>query len=50
MADHSHAHPHGLQPAAPRALSLLRLSLAERLAGVGVMLGLLWLGVIATIS
>jgi hypothetical protein len=45
---HRHAHTHA-RAAAP-TLSLLRLSAAQRLAGAGVVLGLLWLAVLATVA
>jgi hypothetical protein len=50
MAAHSHAHSHS-QPrrADPPALSLLRLSVAERLIVVALALGALWAAVLATI-
>ena len=38
----AHAHPHGASPAHFSGFSLLRLSALERLAGVGVILALLW--------
>lgn len=47
--DRSNAHVHRAAAADP-TLSLLRLSASERLLGVGVMLALLWLVVLATIA
>ena len=45
---HRHAHVHAR--AAEPTLSLLRLSAAQRLAGAGVVLALLWLAVLATVG
>ena len=42
MGDHHHHAPAVRATAATPTLSLLRLSAVERLAGVGVVLGVLW--------
>jgi hypothetical protein len=48
-AEHHDGHVHHAQAANP-TLSLLRLSAGERLLGTGLVLGLLWMMVLATIA
>jgi len=42
MTHHHHAHDHPHAPQIQSSPSLLRLSAAERLAGVGLMVAVLW--------